>query len=347
MRVMAEISNADKFSEKELISKINYFKASGADIIDLGFGLNAKYDEAIQKIQIARKSYTGILSIDTSSEKLLLDAQDHGIDLLLSLNRSNYSLAESITIPCVVTPSDSSGNLPDKAKNRVDILFDLIEKINVRFIADPILNPPLMKLYESLTAYRLFRERNQEIPLFFGVGNVTELIDADSIGVNALLASIGQELQVNILFTPEESRKCYQSVHELSVASKMMFLAKNAPPKHLGIDLLRIKEKKRKKMHPTYANNVIHVDKIKEPKISKEMYFKIFIDKNLICATFYKENKPNITLTSEDPSKLYKKLIEMNLIDTIDHAAYLGMELQKAHLAIKTNRSYQQEVDLF
>ena len=37
-----------------------------------------------------------------------------------------------------------------------------------------------------------FKEKNRE-PVFFGVGNVTELLDSDSTGVNALLGGIAME----------------------------------------------------------------------------------------------------------------------------------------------------------
>ena len=98
---------------------------------------------------------------------------------------------------------------------------------------------------ESIIACRNYAERNPE-PVFFGIGNVTELLDTDSTGVNALLAGIGMELGVSVLFTPEESGKTRGSVYELSVASKMMFLAENrgSVPKDLGINLVLFKEKR-------------------------------------------------------------------------------------------------------
>jgi len=54
---------------------------------------------------------------------------------------------------------------------------------------------------------------------------VTELIDADSIGIHSILASIATELDASILFTPEFSHKAHDSVNELKTASMMMILA--------------------------------------------------------------------------------------------------------------------------
>ncbi len=114
-------------------------------------------------------------------------------------------------------------------------------------IADPVLDPPALGLASSLREYILFREAHPTIPLFFGVGNVTELLDADSTGANALLAALGAEIGASLLFTPEYSAKARGSVHELAIASRMMILAqwRQTPPKDLGLDLLILKEKRR------------------------------------------------------------------------------------------------------
>ena len=86
-------------------------------------------------------------------------------------------------------------------------------------IADPVLEPSGHGLLESLNRFRKFRERDIATPLFFGVGNVTELMDADSQGANAMLSAIAVELDANILFTPEYSFKARGSVSELRAAS--------------------------------------------------------------------------------------------------------------------------------
>jgi len=46
-----------------------------------------------------------------------------------------------------------------------------------------------------------------QIPVFLGVGNAVELLDVDTIGVNATLCGIGAEVGTSILFTPEFSNK--------------------------------------------------------------------------------------------------------------------------------------------
>ncbi len=98
-----------------------------------------------------------------------------------------------------------------------------------------------------MSAFHLFAKRNPEVPLLMGVGNVVELMGADSVGVNALLAGVASEIGASILLTTERSVKAEGSVKELATASKMMFIAKkrNSVPKDLGLDLLMLKSKRR------------------------------------------------------------------------------------------------------
>ena len=99
---------------------------------------------------------------------------------------------------------------------------------------------------ESFVAFQEFAERNPNVPLFVGVSNVTELFDADSVGVNALLARLSSEVGASILLATEKSNKAKGTVTEEVAAAKMMFLAKKrgSVPKDLGIDLLILKDKR-------------------------------------------------------------------------------------------------------
>ena len=141
-------------------------------------------------------------------------------------------------MPAVVIPGPGQTSLEENV--------EAAKSFGILVIADPVLSPPLQGLAASIKGYIDFRRSNPNLPLFFGVGNVTELLDADSQGSNALLAALGSELEASILFTPEYSPKARGSVGELRTASEMMMLARHrhSPPKDLGIDLLVLKEKR-------------------------------------------------------------------------------------------------------
>jgi dihydropteroate synthase-like protein len=258
MRVLAEIANAPILTKEELINKAKYFLASGADMIDIGMiageDFSYKIPEMIATLKPIMKDKA--LSIDTLNPDEIKIAIEHGIDLVLSIDLGNNKeilpLLKKHNIPAVALPTNfSKGRVPHTPQERViamDELTKLCQREDVEIIADLILDPiNSTSIVDSIISCRKYH-RIHQVPMFFGVGNVTELLDTDSVGVNALLAGIAMELGACILFTPEESGKTHGSVYELAIASKMMFLAKNRTsiPKDLGINLLLFKDKKKR-----------------------------------------------------------------------------------------------------
>jgi dihydropteroate synthase-like protein len=219
-------------------------------------------------IKIARCA-TGIpLSVDTLEPDLINAALDAGIDIVLSLNSKNI---DKVKVG-IIKNSTVSVIIPDQS-DEIESLFNNIGSARSygikNIIADPVLEPAGHGLSRSISRYYEFRERDKTTPLFFGVGNVTELIDADSIGVNSILSGIAMELGASILFTPEFSQKARGSVSELKTASTMMMLSQDrgSAPKDLGVDMLAIKEKRRReygKLPGTYidakGNDKWHLD---------------------------------------------------------------------------------------
>ncbi len=348
MKVMAEIVDAGHLTRSELTNKIYYYIEQGADIIDLGISLDTAPDKVRAAVETA-KSVTGIpLSIDTLDPALINTALDSGIDIVLSLNSENINEVRDN----IVQSSAAAVIIPDCVED-LESLFKNIESAKnsgiVNIIADPVLEPAGHGLVESINRYYELRERDWETPLFFGIGNVTELIDADSIGVNAMLSGIAMELGSSILFTPEFSSKAYNSVSELKTASMMMMLARErgSAPKDLGIDLLAIKEKRRREfgLHPENAteareNEKWHLDTAGSFKIeiTEDEYSNGKAHPGKIVA---KHNDNSIA--GETAKEVLDTIIRLGLVSRIDHAGYLGRELMKAELALKFKRSYSQD----
>ena len=80
---------------------------------------------------------------------------------------------------------------------------------------------------------------------------------------------------------------------------------------------------------------VILIDRDKN-KIVVEHYNYVK-DKNLI-----KTGKINQVVEGTDAEELCKKIIEKGLLSRLDHASYLGRELQKAENALKNDSEYIQ-----
>lgn len=366
MRVIAEIVNAPILEVEAIKRRARYYEAEGADIIDIGMLAGRPMPEEIGGIVEAVRSSASLpISIDTLEPSEIKAAIDAGVDLVLSVDSGNLEeVASAVSeVPVVVLPSNMrEGMLPRRAEERVAALVDNIERARAlglsKVIADPVLEPALHPgLMESLKAYQLYRQFDGETPMLFGLGNVTELIDVDSPGVNGLLTALAYEVGADLLFIPEFSPKARGSVREAATASKMMFLAgrRGTPPKDLGIDLLLLKEKRW--MEEPYDKGieawveVVEAERDKEFVEDRAGWFKIEVDRErrLIAATHFPHGEKNsdVIVKGREAREVYQTIIRRGLVSKLEHAAYLGKELEKAETALRLGRAYIQDEDLF
>jgi len=77
-------------------------------------------------------------------------------------------------------------------------------------------------------------------------------------------------------------------------------------------------------------------------------YFTIkpFPMRKKVYVRYYKNNKLKKTFSGINTSQIVQKLIEEGLISRLDHAAYLGKEIEKAIIALKNNLNYVQDEKL-
>jgi len=361
MRVLAEIANAPLLSHEELLKRAEYFVKSGADMVDIGMVAGETLADRIPgMVKLLKENLDVAVSIDSLNPVEIRAAVEAGVDMVLSLDHGNYGevlpILQEKNIPAVILPTDYSRNwVPKTIDERVESLEKLRKKCRgIDVIADLVLDPiNSTSIVDSIIACRRFKERNPE-PLFFGIGNVTELLDTDSVGVNALLAGIAMELGASVLFTPEESGKTIGSVKELAVSSKMMFLSKSrgSIPKDLGINLVVFKDKRRgdgiteETDVPSYDGK-IEERFVRDPSGS----FKITIGESegekKIKAVHYIKMEPQIAIYGSTAKEIYDEIMRRDLISRMEHAAYVGSELQKAEIALKTGKNYVQDFPLF
>ena len=339
MKVLAEIVDATRLSQEALAERIRYFEEQGADLIDLGASLDATPASVKRALKKAKEVTTLPLSIDALRPELIWAGIEAGADMILSLNGDNLSLlgekVREAGVPAVVIPGPGSITL--------EMNLDRARGYTIPVIADPVLDPPLSGLARSLNRYSSIRTTDPDIPLFFGVGNVTELMDVDSQGANLLLSVLASEVGASLLFTPEYSAKAIGSVHELAIASRMMALAqwRQTPPKDLGLDLLILKEKRRiPEEKPPEEMVMALTDHKFVPDSAKN--FRIFLSGGRILA-----GNGDITIAGKNARDMLNTLIDWGLVGRLDHAGYLGRELEKAEIALYLGRSYVQDEPLW
>ena len=339
MKVMAEIVGATRMSEEQLRTKIHKFEEKGADIIDLGAAMDSSVDDVIRSVKIAKKTTNLPVSIDTLHSDLIIAGIKSGVDLVLSLNSGNIDAVKD----AVIEHETAVVIIPDQGDH--ESLFQNIEYARnlgiTKIIADPVLDPVGHGIVESICRYRDFRKKDETTPLFVGIGNVVELIDADSVGVNAVLAGIASELDADILFTPEYSDKARGSIAELVAASQMMVIAseRESSPKDLGIDLLILKEK-RYLPDVEIPEKFIFASEKSKWTLDPAGCFRIEIsrEKKAIIVTHERA-----TIVGTDVCRILTTAIDMGLLSRLDHAGYLGRELTKAKLALDLGWNYVQD----
>jgi dihydropteroate synthase-like protein len=345
MKVLAEVVDATGLDPEALELRIRSFEMKGADMIDLGASLHATPDDVKRAIAIARKTTDLPVSIDTLDPVLIREALSCNIDMVLSLDSSNIAeIASEIAargIPAVVIP-DQGGDFESLMNN-----MELAKNAGVKkLIADPVLDPIGHGIAGSIARYMEFHEKNPEIPVFYGIGNVTELIDVDSTGVNATLCGIGADVGASILFTPEYSNKTQGSINELKKASQMMILAKEreSSPKDLGIDLIEIKEKRRR-TDSTLPKTFVSAEKKRMWTVDPKGSIRISIipDRFGTKEGYILAEHDSASIVGKTAREVMNTILKMELVSRMEHAAYLGQELKKAELALKLGRSYAQD----
>lgn len=356
IRVISEITEAHVYSKEKLLQEIIKRVEAGADIISVGFDAsNPMPDTVYSIIRFVKENYDVPIAVDSMSISEIKAGINAGADMVLNLDAGTIDDAPEVpgSVAVVLIPTNIKENIvPKSVEERIKIINYLISRAHAKridnVIVDPIIDPPINPglLTGIETAIEL--KKLKISPIMMGVSNVTEMVDADSVGINALMTMLAYEIGISVLLVVEKSHKSKGSTREVGIASKMVTLAhiRKTYPKDLGINLLILKEKTDKTV-PVSTNSLTEVfseDGFGHSKLDPQGFFKIGIDRDrsLIIAV-YQGRKGSITIKGATAEAVAKKIIDLGLISQLDHAAYLGMELQKAEIALRLNKSYVQD----
>jgi dihydropteroate synthase-like protein len=324
VKILAEIVEAYRMPWDEILATAEYYRANGADIIDLGCPPQGGFP-SVERVVTGLKERGYTVSVDTFDTETILRADEAGMDLLLSINSQNLDLAPKLHCKVVVIPDFGEG-LESLERNTAQL-----EEWGVPYIMDPILDPISFGFTEALHRFYETRRRHPKAEMLMGLGNLTELTDADSIGINALMAGVITELDIDYLLTTEVISWTRGAVHELDLARKLMHYAhKNRLlPKDIDDSLITVKD-------PPYEYyseaELRHMHQLVGDK-----NFRIFTDDTRI----YVFNR-DVFIHGTDPKEIFAQL------DVMDpsHAFYLGRELERAALGLQLGKKYTQEEEL-
>ena len=364
--IIAEIVNCTNKTDDSILKKTQHYIDSGADVIDIGCIANEPNPSRVRQIiQLLHQNFDVLVSIDSMDVEEILTAVDENIDMILSFDIGNYQDFTDIPkdIPIVLLPTNiQEGYFPKEPEIRVKNLFEITREMQAlgfeKLIADPLLETPISPgLMNALQAYYLYKQKtemekyhNLKLPLFFGISNVVELMDIDSVGINGILASIAIEMDMGVLFTVEHSTKMMGGVKELKESVKLNYISKQkkSPPINQGIQIFKAKGKTSQEM-PEIDDKKTPIY-VKEENLSYDPdergYFKIYVDhyKKQIILRFYSNSHELLEiLIGMSAEALSKKVMSSNLTDHTQHLNYLGRELSKAEFCLNTGKPYIQD----
>ena len=184
------------------------------------------------------KSQGFTLSIDTLDPVEIVAADRAGIDYVLSLNGQNLDVAARLRATPVLIP-DSPAEL-----DTLDRSMAHLETLGRPYIVDPVIEPVGFGFAAALDRYVQVRARHPAVEILMGIGNITELTDADTTGMNALLIGFCQELGIRHVLTTEVIPWARGAVREVDVARRLMYAARRRGvlPKHIDDRLLTVKD---------------------------------------------------------------------------------------------------------
>ncbi|MSR30716.1 MAG: dihydropteroate synthase [Gemmataceae bacterium] len=327
IEIIAEINHAGELPFAQLEEMARNYQSQGADRIDLGCTPGNPWKgigTAVQKL----KKLGFQISVDSMDGWEIATAVDSGADLVLSACASNLEFFRNLDCEIVVIPETPS-DLETLYAAR-DTLLSWGKKIRL----DPILEPIGHGFAASLRRYYEVRDKFPQDPILMGVGNLTELTDADSSGINILLLAICQELDIQSVLTTAVINWCKTAVQELHLGRKMVHYAcKNRViPKRLEPELVTLRDPTIRRFGQETLNRLAR--EIKDPN------FRVFAEEGLIHVM----NK-DMHLTSDNPFHLAKELVEKAGVDPA-HAFYLGYEICKANTALTLDKNYTQDQEL-
>ncbi|UCE09041.1 MAG: dihydropteroate synthase-like protein, partial [Candidatus Thorarchaeota archaeon] len=354
-RIMAEV--VDVTTRPIDVSIANAEKYSKwADIIDIGASIATKDPERIAEITQEVRKLGVSVSIDSLDPKEIAASVDAGAEMVLSIDTGNIEVAsripEDIALVCLPT-NVSAGEYPQNPLERAQRCHRLCNELkqngHSKLLADPIMEAAIQPgLLKSLVAFYHYRAIDPDTPFLAGFANVTEFMDTDSLGVNAVLSCLGVELGVSVFLTTEERPSTINCVRELRSAAQLAFISKvtDSPPKELGITAFAAKSSKHS-LQPVLLD-----DSYEDTQKGSTEYtpdpkgcFRIGVDfssNRILCE--HRGQKGKIQrLASDKMHHLLREIMKRDLVGSIEHAAYLGAELAKAEIALKLGHSYQQD----
>lgn len=329
IEIVAEINHAPRLTLDAVLGLAARLQADGADVIDVGCNPGdtwAGVGDAVRALKEAGHR----VSIDSFNPREIEQAAQAGAELVLSVNSSNRQAAPDWGIEVVAIPDDP------RDLTSIEATLEYLDRHAIRFRIDPVLEPIGFGFAASLARYSEARRRWPQADMLMGIGNLTELTDVDSAGINVLLLAVCQELGIRSVLTTQVINWARSCVKECDLARRLVHYAvkQRKLPKHVEPGLVMLRDPRVYEFGTKQLAEM--ASQIKDPN------FRIFAEAGELHIL-----SAGIHLTDGDPFDLFARLLRERG-DAVDpaHAFYLGYEAAKAVTALTLGKQYRQDQPL-
>ena len=326
IRILAEINHAPRLGLDQIRRQARQHADDGADVIDVGCEPGDPWPGVAECVRALRDDGHRV-SIDSWNPAEIEPAVRAGAELVLSVNRTNREAAADWGCEGVVIP-DEIGTLEG-----LDANVEFLSAASVPFRIDPVLEPIGLGLAASLGRYLAVRQRYPAAELLMGIGNLTELTDVDSAGINVLLLGFCQEQGIRSVLTTQVINWARSSVRECDLARRLVHYAVHhrVLPKHLEPRLVTLRDPALHEFGATQLEQL--AAQLKDPN------YRLFAEDGRLHLM-----SAGLHLEDTDPFQLFARLLatQPKNLDA-SHAFYLGYELAKAVTALTLGKQYRQD----
>jgi dihydropteroate synthase-like protein len=325
INIFAEIVDASALSVGDMVKRAQDYAQKGADVIDLGCLPDTPFphlEEAVSTLK--ERGYR--VSVDSANTEELLRGGKAGADYLLSLNEDTLHIADGVASIPVLIPKDHG----DMAS-----LYRAMDELDAKrraYLVDPVLDPINFGFMRSLERYAEVRRERPDAEILMGTGNLTELTDADTTGITAVLLGIVSELHIRNVLVVQVSPHTRRTIEEHDLARRMMYASRadHDLPKDYADGLLALHARKPFLLTPEeIAENAAAV---------RDKNFRVEIAED------------GIHVYNRDGHHVAQSALEffprLGVEDDGPHAFYLGTELAKAEIAWRLGKRYAQDEPL-
>jgi len=326
IEIIAEINHAPRLSRHDLLVEARRLAAAGADRIDVGCDPGESWAGVGEAVAMLVAEGLAV-SIDSFDRREVEAAVAAGASLVLSVNSTNVEAAVDWGCEVVVVP-----DVPATMEGFAETVARL-RAAGVPCRLDPVLEPIGFGFAASLGRYLDVRRHYPDAEMMMGIGNLTELTDVDSAGINTLLLGFCQETGIRSVLTTEVIHWAASSVKECDLARRLVWhaVSHRTLPKHVEPGLVTLRSGKPRAHGPEALDQLAAA--IRDPN------FRIFVEGGMMHLL-----GAGLHLESRDPFALFEDLQAAGR-DDVDpsHAFYLGYEMAKAVTALTLGKDYRQD----